>query len=272
VLDETKRIYEESASYIKDWKKLSTEELCEKYIDYKESDPEKSDCYLSAIICRYWYIIARTFYAQRVKLASEEDVYDWFIDGICNAMNNHVWTDPNSNLYNNKEGPEKAISVCIYSAKLNYFRGLDYDKRKVTKNSLSLQELEENSSDDYYIPTLDHSPYMQMYLYDKVRLLFDNYDYFSAFLLDAIVNVDVFSKEKESGVAELSNRKLIKHLRNINDRYVKIFSDTYKLNSDEVKKAADFIKNLTPDRMIRNINNLLFLLKHDKELIEYIKG
>ena len=111
-----------------------------------------------------------------------------------------------------------------------------------------------------------------MYLYDKVRLLFDNYDYFSAFLLDAIVNVDVFSKEKESGVAELSNRKLIKHLRNINDRYVKIFSDTYKLNSDEVKKAADFIKNLTPDRMIRNINNLLFLLKHDKELIEYIKG
>lgn len=187
-------------------------------------------------------------------------------------MNNHVWTDPNSNLYNNKEGPEKAISVCIYSAKLNYFKGLDYDKRKITKNSLSLQELQENSSDDYYLPTLDHSPYMQMYLFDKVKSLFNNYDYFSAFLLDAIVNVDVFSKEKNSGVIELSNRKLIKHLRNINSRYIKIFSDTYKLDCNEVKKAADFIKNLTPDRMIRNINNLLFLLKHDKELIEYIKS
>lgn len=272
MLDEYKKSYEELASFIEDWKKKSSQELCQLYIDNLDTDKYKAECYLSALICKYWYIISRTYYAQRVKIASPETVYDWFIEGLYNAVRHHVWTNPDNSLYKDNNAVEKAISVCIYSAKLNYFQSLEYDKRKVGKFSLSLEELQENSSDDYYLPYNDKSPYMEMYMYNKVKNLFANYDYFSAFLLDAIVNSDVFIKENEHDCYSLSSRKLIKNLRNIDDRYIKIFSNLYDLNEDEVRKATQFIKNLSSDRMIRNVNNLLFVLKHDKELITYLKS
>jgi len=272
MLDDYKRSYEECANLIKDWKSISSIDLCDNYIKNLEIDPDKSQAYLSAVICRYWYIIQRTYYAQRIKLASEEDVYDWFIEGLYNALNHHVWTDPNNKLYGDEKGPEKAISVCIYSAKLNYFQSLEYDKRKTNKYALSLEELEEDSSDDYYLPYYDQSPFMKMYMYEKVRKMFFDYDYFSAFLLDAIVNVEVFSKEENKDYATLSLRKLLKYLRNIDDRYIKIFSNIYDLDEKDVIQAVEFIKNLPSERMIRNITNLLFLLRRDKELINYIRS
>ena len=113
---------------------------------------------------------------------------------------------------------------------------------------------------------------MKMYMYQKIRKMFLDYDYFSAFLLDAIVNVEVFSKENNTDFVTLSKRKLIKHLRNIDDRYIKVFSNLYDLDEKDVAEATKFIKNLPPERMIRNIVNLLFLLKHDKELINYIRN
>lgn len=272
MLDDYKRSYEECANLIKDWKSISSIELCDNYIKNLNTDSNKAQSYLSAVICRYWYIIQRTYYAQRVKLASEEEVYDWFIEGIYNALNHHVWTDPNNKLYGDEKGPEKAISVCIYSAKLNYFQSLEYDKRKTNKLALSLEELQEDSSDDYYLPYYDQSPFMKMYMYQKIRKMFLDYDYFSAFLLDAIVNVEVFSKENNTDFITLSKRKLIKHLRNMDDRYIKVFSNLYDLDEKDVAEATKFIKNLPPERMIRNIVNLLFLLKHDKELINYIRN
>ena len=274
MLDEYKKSYEECANIVKDWKKLSPLELCSKYIDAKENNSNLTESYLSAIILKYWHIISRTYYAQKVKLATEEDVYCWFIEGVLAAVNTHCWTDPKNSLYQDALGHEKAISVCVYSAKLNFFEALNYDKRKVHKFSYSLDELEENSSDGYYFPYHDKTPYMEMYMYKKIRSLFFEYDYFTAFFLDAIVNVDVFSKNIDgSGNSyQLSDRKLIKHLRNIDSRYIQIFSNTYDIDKNEVKQGADFIKNLDSNRMHKNIVNLLFVLKHDKELINYLRS
>ena len=274
MLDEYKKSYEECASIIKDWKKLSALELCSKYIDTKDNNSDLSESYLSAIILKYWHIISRTYFSQKVKIATEEDVYNWFIEGILAAVNTHCWTDPKNSLYQDELGPEKAISVCIYSAKLNFFEALNYDKRKIHKFSYSLDELEENSSDGYYFPYHDKTPYMEMYMYKKIRSLFEQYNYFTAFLLDAIVNVDVFSKNIDGSgdVYRLSDRKLIKHLRNIDNRYIQIFSNTYDLDKKEIKQGADFIKNLDSNRMHKNIVNLLFVLKHDKELINYLRS
>ena len=273
MLDEYKHIYQENANLIKNWQDLSILDLCNKYVYYKENNNEDMmNSYLSAVICKYWTVISRLFYSQKYKFASEEDVYGWVIDGILNALDHHVWTDPNNKLHNDPNAPDKAIKVCIYSAKINFFVALNYEKRKATKYSYSLDELSETSSDDYYIPYIEPSPYMKLYMYNKIRNYFLDYDYFSAFLLDAIVNVDVFSKDEKTEFIGLSNRKLIKHLRSIDDRYIKVFSDEYELDSEQVRKASEFIQNLSPDRMARNISNLLFLLSKDKELLNYIKS
>lgn len=274
MLDDYRKSYEECANIIPDWKKLSTIQLCSKYIESKDSNSTLVESYLSAIILKSWNIIPRIYYAQKIKIASEEDVYNWFIEGVLAAIDTHCWTDPDNALYGDSRGPEKAISVCIYSAKLNFFEALNYDKRKISKFSYSLEELEENSSDGYYFPYFDKTPFMEMYMYKKVRQLFEEYDYFTAFLLDAIVNVDVFSKniDGSKNVYQLSDRKLIKHLRNIDDRYVEIFCNTYNLDLNEVKQGAEFISNLDSGRMHKNIINILFVLKHDKDLINYLRS
>ena len=109
-------------------------------------------------------------------------------------------------------------------------------------------------------------------MYDRVRKLFFDKSYFSAFLLDSIVNADVFSKEEDSKTYQLSYRKLIGHLRHLDESYCRIFSDTYDLDYNEVRECSEFIANLSVDRMKRNIQNLLFILSNDKELIKYIKS
>lgn len=270
MLDEYRHSYEECADIIKEWRNKSVTDLCNSYITC--DDPNLTEGYLSAIICKYWNVISRSYYAQKFIIASPEDVYEWVLEGILNALNRRPWIDPSNSLYQDEEGPDKAIKVCIYSAKINFFNANNYDKRSIIKHSLSLDELIENTSDDYYLPCFDKSPFIEMYMYEKVRKMFNEYDYFSAFLLDSIVSVDVFSDISHQRFYELSHRKLIKHLRHLSDRYCKIFSDTYGLDFIEVKKAAEFISNLDSNRMNRNIINLLFLLRQDKELVDYIKG
>lgn len=254
------------------WKKLSKLELCNKYVESVQNNDGLQDSYLSAIICTFWYIIRRTYYAQQFKLASEDDVYNWFIDGLLCALNEHVWLNPDNKLYNDSSGPEKAISVCIYSAKLNFFEALNCQKRKISKDSLSLDELLENTSDGYYLPYYDSEQYKDSYLYKLVLKFFNSKDYFTAFLLDALVNVDVFSRPAKNEPYQLSNRKLIKHLRTLYNNYCELFSQIYNLSLNDVKTAASYINNLTVDRMSRNITNVLFMLSKDKQLKLYARS
>ena len=115
MLDEYKKSYEECANIVKDWKKLSPLELCSKYINAKENNSNLTESYLSAIILKYWHIISRTYYAQKVKLATEEDVYCWFIEGVLAAVNTHCWTDHPINIRSYELGPRYMASkhVCF---------------------------------------------------------------------------------------------------------------------------------------------------------------
>ena len=271
MLDEYKASYEECANLISNWKSLSINDLANKYVYYQEINNLMADSYLSAIICRYWKVINKSYYKQIIIIATPEDVYEWVLEGIMKALTNHVWLDPKNSLYNDPLGADKAIKVCIGSARINFFNAVNYTKRKINKYTMSLDELEENSPDGYYLPSSKEPEFFTTYIYTKVKSFFDDYNYFSAFLLDSLINADVFSDLSGKNFHELSFRKLIKHLRNLDDHYCKIFSDTYDIDFLKVDKAANFIKNLSRDRMIRNIYNLLFLLKKDKDLINYIK-
>ena len=271
MLDDYKRNYIECANLVDNWKQLDINTLGQRYLEALEcNDDMYINAYLSAIVLKYWRLIQSSYYSQKVRLASEEDVYEWVLEGILDALEHHVWTDVNNSLYGDENAVDKAINVCIYSSKLNFFKSLDYEKRRINKYSISLDEIQENASDDYFLPYFDKSPYAQIYLSDRIKTLFKGYNYFSAFLLDAIINADVFINEKDNAY-RLSNRKLIGHLRSIDDNYCKIISDTYDVDFKEVKQAAAFVKNIDTDRMARNIENLLRLFRYDKSFIKYLK-
>ena len=86
MLDEYKQLYKENADLIKNWRKLSKTELCNKYVEAVNNNDANQESYLSAVIYSFWYIIRRSYYAQQFKLASEEDVYSWYIDGVLCAL------------------------------------------------------------------------------------------------------------------------------------------------------------------------------------------
>ena len=106
MLEEYKKIYEENANLISDWKNLSCLELANNYLN--ESNSLRKESYLSAIICNRWHLIGREYSRQCYKFADPEDIYEWLVTAIMYVLEHHVWTNPESNLYEDPEAVEKA--------------------------------------------------------------------------------------------------------------------------------------------------------------------
>lgn len=269
-----KSIYKENASLIPGWRKLGRSELCRRYLQYKDVNQQLAQSYLSAIIYNFWNVIQHDYYSQQVKMASETDCYEWVIDSILYCLNKHVWTDPDSQLYKDPNGPEKAINVSIVSGRANYYVARNRDKRKVQLESISLDKLQEDSSDSYFLPYFDTDDTCLYYLYDKVRDYFTKKDYFASFAIHAIITFDFQIQYSEDGnmYTVFSDTQLKHYLRNMSDDDYNYFSEMYDINLCDVKYAAKYVKDLTYDRMSRNLNNLFNTLKHDRQFLKTLKG
>ena len=114
MLSDYRQLYAEDANRIKDWRKLSSQELCNGYIENELSNPPVASSYLSALIYKYWDVIP-TYYNKCSMFATVEDIYDWLVDSILYVLSQRVWTDPTSTLYKDKNGADKAIRIRLQS-------------------------------------------------------------------------------------------------------------------------------------------------------------
>lgn len=269
MLDDYKQLYKEKADLIVGWKNLTRSELCEKYLNYRDVNSVVADSYLSAIIYRFWNVAVHNYYSQQVKEATELDCYNNLVDSILYALNNHVWLNPNSSLYGDEKGPEKAINVVISSRKLNILGYNNMFKRRINKDSISLEYLQEQP---YYISSfgvLDDCD--DDYIESIILEAFKKKEYFKAFVIDAIIYCDVFEDIGNDYV--FSEKKLRKHLRHLEEsNYYVVFSNTYNINNvDLVKRAISYIINLSQEKMSENINYIFRQLKNNKVFIKYLK-
>lgn len=270
MLEEYREMYRATASLIgPEWKKLSRSELCNLYLESVEKNDGRSDLYLSAIIYRFWNVANHNFYTQQLKSATEEDVYDWNIKGILYALEHHPWTDPESNLYGDVNGPEKAINVCIYSTKLNYYKAVSTAKRRLNNCILSIEKLTEENPASLNIPTKDKDDYVVDRITEAIIEAFKAKDYWRAFALDAILNSDVFEYEMDGAftVSKFSKKKLKHVLRMMDDPYCEAFANMYELNPEDVKHAAHYVIEMEWDQFNRNMNRMVKKLKEDIDLI-----
>ena len=158
MLEEYKEAYRQKADYIAGWNKLSRSELCRKYIENIDNK-DISESYLSAIIYKFWNVAEHNYFTQSYKgLATQQDCYDWNVEGILYALDKHVWDDPNNELYGDPNGPEKAINVTIYGQKLNFYNSLKTYKRQINSGLVS-QSSVLNCKDyyDYQLASKDNS-------------------------------------------------------------------------------------------------------------------
>ena len=175
MLDEYKKIYEESANLIPNWKELSKNDLAELYIQHEAE--EISNSYFSGLILKFWNLIPHYYYKQGIKYASEDECYNWIVEGITKALNQRSWKIEGNKLYGDVKGPEKAIVVCIMSIRANLYQYTKYAKHSLNYSSLSLNLLEENSSDGFYLQYIDKYLNLQEYIKDNVREKFLRHEF-----------------------------------------------------------------------------------------------
>lgn len=265
MLDEIKNNYYEHANLLPDWKKLSGNDLCFKYIECKNNNDKNLDNYLSAIIYKFWSLAVKAYHSQGLKLATPEDCYSWLIDSIQYVLEHHVWTDPNHKLYNDPKAPEKAINVVFNSTKINFFVSLTRQKRKIDATSLSLDDLSEEKSEAYFLPVFDKYNLLENKLTDMVTSLYNSYEYFDSVCLDIIIN---------EGLVEGGDdryKKLRQRLKALDDNYAMLFSTLYGIDIKDVQKSISYIRSLSTDEMQTKIIRLIFKLRHDKEILSIVE-
>lgn len=270
MLEEYKQLYEENASLIAGWKKMSIPELANKYVD--APNIIEKEAYLSAIICKYWKYINNHFYKQDIKIASVEDCYDWVLDGICQALEEAAWRDERSTIFNDPKGPEKAIVKCILCTRANFYQYANYDKRKLNYTSYSLDALEEASSDGYYIPYFDEVDSLHEYLSVLVNKYFEVKDYFISFFIDALFNSELTAEDRVEEKSFISISKFNRYVQNFTSETALSFSSLYNIDVDKVNRAFEYIKNMPSYRVHANVNRTINILKKDDILKDFLLG
>ncbi len=239
-------LYSDQADTIPNWRKANKNDLCNQYLD--ESDEYKKSAYMAAIVCRYWQALTAS-YGKSFMSASEEDAYDWFIEAILYALSHAVWRDPMSKLYNDPNGPDKAINKKIKCARLTYFQQHNRYNRKINHEVESLDKIYAELGDSCVPSIVDTNE--EFDCTSLVRGQLSQHNYFFALVIDLILNSDVFTTEHvfDSG-------KLVKQIKGLDDRYFKYFAKTYNWSYAKVESEFGRLKKISKSTLLNEFEYL----------------
>lgn len=266
MLEEYKQMYEQSASFIENWKSKSKSELCRGYIE-NEHHPLLADAYFSAIVLKYWNMISR-YYNRNTYIATLEDCYNWVIDSILYVLKTRKWADPTTKLGQDPNGADKAINRKIKCTWLTYCQSLNKDKRRINVDLLSLDGIQEGFDDVFVMENDDTDETSMLDLeYNFFRNTFEKKDYFASFLMWAICNSDCFTYYDDESVyhAIFDLKKLTGILKNISDEDCEEMSLMYEIPVEKIKFATKYHKELTHNKIRDKISKYLNYLKFSSQ-------
>jgi hypothetical protein len=215
---------------VPEWKNMSKNQLAFDALEHKND--RYYDGYVSALMLKYWGKM--TAYYHRCKLvATPEDAHGWLVMAVMYALDNHPWTNPESSIHNDKNGPDKVINRVMESRRVTFYQQLNRYNRKINSALLSLESLSDDWA-DANTPMVDDE--YNIDLEEIVMECFYLKDYFYAFLLDAIIY--------ENYIIHKHYKKIVTHLQSIDDEYCEIFAGRYNLNLDRVKRASSYVTRM----------------------------
>ena len=241
----------ECASRIPDWKKVPQMELAKLY----EEDFENRDCYLSALVVRYWNILSKACY-QNKGIFPEEEAYDWYIDSVLKVLEEKPWLNEDSTLYQDDKAFEKAVNVRFFCTKVNWFQASNRLKRKLNHGIVSLEQLKEDYNDSTDVPYLVEEPQNTDYKEFVINAFYEK-RYLLALIFDLIFhNIDVNEIDNYNQLFSAIKKEI--HTLNLNS---KIFADEYELPKDEVDKAFNSILNMSEEKLKSSVEGYIYKIR-----------
>ena len=273
-MNELKQSYFERAEAIEGWQKLTRSQLGYMYCKYKyeEHNDVLAEACLSGLIYKFWNVISHNYYNQgQKKIMSFEDCYDYTVDAIMYVLENHVWDNPDSSLYQDPNAPEKAINVRIVSYRNNFLIHEFRDKRALNTIAFSLDNLIESALGDEYTPKLEYVyNYLREDMNNLIIKLFNERQYIKCvilyYLIIACNNIPDLSKK-----IEIIPRDILIFLKGLlSDSFIEEFSEYVKRDKPSVLYAMQsiyfYFENITQDDDI--ILSVINALQADKDLIK----
>lgn len=260
MLSEYKQIYEKNI--VDDTlKTLDKNELIRQYVD---TGNEK---FLSAAIYKFWYILNNKLSSNRNnKFVEPEDFYNLYIDSILETCKNKLWKDENHTLYNDDKAPEKSINTIFNSKIINYFHACNRQKRKLSFDKFPISEYYEMEKSSYY---QDVIKYMNRdNIFDLVVDLFNKKEYYCSYIVDLIVNNNIF--DDKSNELKLNKKKLKHCLMNLNSDYFKYFSEHYNIDLDKVMSSSKYFSGVSYEQVEKKIETNLKNLSHNDSVIKFL--
>ena len=265
MLDEYKTGYQSAAQCIPNWEHIDKNELCRECLK-NENNSTLYNAYISALICIYWGLISK-FYKISDNLATPLDCYNWLLDSIFYALKHRQWENPDSPIYNDPAGPDKVINRCMKSSRLIHYQYFNRKKRRKDYQHLSIEDFKEKFNGDS-LDLEDETAAPDFEEMDTKQFILDAFnrkEYFLAFILDCICFEDVY--ESEDDHIKFNIKRLCKAFKNIDTRYLQIFSMRYDLPYDDVYQAAILSKNVNPNKLAAKIKDSLLRLKHSEFIL-----
>lgn len=228
------------------WRKCDKNLLFNLWSDVEKTNPGLADAYVAAILVRYWHTIGINV-RRGSGMCPDEECFNWLVDALMYTLEHKAWLDPSKTVYGDPNGPDKCLNLKLSCTRKVFYLYSNSQKRKDDfGNKVSLDGLMEVCG-DAELSKLSQVSSKEMVtendplIFGLVVDEFKHQNYMASFIIDGIVNGDVFnSSVKKDGVyTEFSRNKLTRHINLIDDAYIKLFSKKYELDELEVRKAAE---------------------------------
>ena len=258
MLDEYKQIYNETASLLPDRKKLSKSDLFNLYIKNENNESLQNAC-LAEIIIRFWKLIGSA-YSNTKLTASPEQCYDWLIDSVLYILKNKRWLEEDSTLHGDPNWPDKAVKTRMSSLRSNFLKAVNTQKRSSNIGVLSIEEIDDEYDKLYVEPEdKDDDIFTNDFVSTYVLRTFNKKDYFSAFILDAISDIQCyFLKDKKH---KLNRTAVANRLRSL-ETDPEVFAYKYDLDVKAVEVGASYVARMSDSELTEKIVQTLRNLKH----------
>jgi hypothetical protein len=295
--------YFSTASCLGDFQSMSKTELANGYCDADESkDFIKRDQYYAALMLRYWYKIYDFYQDSHSAQLELEEFSSWVSESLDIGLKYRRWRDPSNLLSKDPNGPDKVFNRSFLTTRKRWYTYFNKDKRKL--NYLTTDSIESWSSINF-----DDSPSEVGEIADKIFYESGNYStiqiespsqsvvkhylkqgkILEAFIVDSIAHQDTFNtKSVKRGKniidsngqkvsvkitkTEFSNRKVVKHLNDLNNVYLKYFHEVYGVDKEKLNAVANQVNKISNTKLYNYIEKTLLELRTNDEIISILRG
>ena len=240
---------------------VSSIDLVDKYFLANTRD---KDYYLAQLILYCWPVLEKLFYKQTVKIMSEEECYDIFIDAFFYVIQHQVWKDENSSLYQDKDALLKAMYTTVESRRRNFFIAQNRQKRQVNQFPLSLDGLSDEFQEGYFSPVSDSYNLDKGWSIKYIRYLWENKLYVTTIIFYLLLTFDVYTSDNKINV-----KKIKKMLKYFDLMCYNNFINTYRLKDKNHEIYDKYIKNMSDVTIYQYIQSA-FTLFHNSDTLKYI--